>query len=57
MGAVEIAIIVAVGVAFLAAVGSIIYKKVKRKGGCCGCDCGCTSCHGCTQQKSDGDSK
>ena len=52
MGTVEIIIVVAVGVAFLVALGVIIYKKVKHKGGCCGCDCGCGSCncrmHGCT---------
>ena len=45
MGTVEIIIVVAVGVAFLSALGVIIYKKVKHKGGCCGCDCGCGSCN------------
>ena len=41
----EIAIIVVVAVAFVAAVGAIIYRKVKHKGGC---DCGCGSCpHAC----------
>ncbi|MDE6557806.1 MAG: FeoB-associated Cys-rich membrane protein [Clostridia bacterium] len=41
----EIAIIVVVAVAFAAAVGTIIYRKVKHKGGC---DCGCSGCpHAC----------
>ena len=41
----EIAIIVVVAVAFAAAVGVIIYRKVKHKGGC---DCGCEGCsHAC----------
>ena len=44
MGTVEIIIVVAVGVAFLVALGVIIYKKVKHKGGCCGCDCGSCNC-------------
>ena len=46
----DIAIICVVGVAFLVAVGVIIYKKVTKKGGCdCGCDCcphGCNCKHG-----------
>lgn len=41
MGAAEIAIIVVVCAAFAAAVGYIIYRKVKGKGGC---DCGCAGC-------------
>lgn len=45
MGALEISIIVIVSVAFAAAVGYIIYRKVTRKGGC---DCGCEGCpHAC----------
>ena len=45
MGAVDIVIICVVSVAFLAAVGVIIYRKIKHKGGC---DCGCESCpHNC----------
>lgn len=45
MGALEIAIIIVVAVAFAAAVGYIIYRKVTRKGGC---DCGCGGCpHAC----------
>ena len=48
MGAVDIVIICVVSAAFLAAVGVIIYRKIKHKGGCdCGCgdepahECGC----------------
>ncbi|MDE7380150.1 MAG: FeoB-associated Cys-rich membrane protein [Clostridia bacterium] len=45
MGALEIAIIVIVAAGFAAAVGYIIYRKVKHKGGC---DCGCEGCpHSC----------
>ena len=50
MGALEIAIIVVVCAAFAAAVGTIIYKKVTHKGGCCGCDCG-RGCAFCAQRK------
>lgn len=46
MNGVDIAVIVIVSVAFVAAVGSIIYRKVKHKGGGCG-DCGC-GCEGCS---------
>ncbi|MDE6850641.1 MAG: FeoB-associated Cys-rich membrane protein [Clostridia bacterium] len=46
MGAFDIIVIVAVSVAFLAVVGVIIYKKVTKKGG--GCGCGCEGCpHAC----------
>ncbi len=48
MNGVDIAVIVIVCVAFAAAVGRLIYRKVKHKGGCC--DCG--SCNGCTACKS-----
>lgn len=45
MGVVDIVIVCVVGVAFLSAIGIIIYRKVKGKGGC---DCGCSSCpHAC----------
>lgn len=44
MNAVEIAIIVVVSVAFVAAVAAIIIRKVKHKGGC---DCGCEGCPHC----------
>ncbi len=56
MGALEIAIIVIVSVAFVAAVGYIIYRKVKHKGGC---DCGCEGCpHACNcHPKSDNKTK
>ncbi|MCM1439081.1 MAG: FeoB-associated Cys-rich membrane protein [Roseburia sp.] len=41
----EIVIICVVAVAFLAAVGYLIYRKIKHKGGC---DCGCEGCpHAC----------
>ncbi|MGN0804799.1 MAG: FeoB-associated Cys-rich membrane protein [Candidatus Coproplasma sp.] len=47
----DIAIICVVGVAFLASVGVIIYKKVTKKGGCdCGCDCCPHSCN-CKNKK------
>ncbi len=36
----DIAIIVIVCVAFACVCGWLIYRKVKHKGGCCGCDCG-----------------
>ena len=56
MGAVEIAIVTVVGVAFLAAVGVIIYRKVKHKGGCCDCGCSsCPSCSACSQKKTGKD--
>ena len=46
MGAVDIAVLVIVCAAFVAAVGVIIYRKVTKKGGC---DCGCDCCpHGCS---------
>ena len=41
MGAVEIAVIVIVAVAFAGVSGWLIYRKIKHKGGCAGCDCGC----------------
>ncbi len=53
MGAFDIVAIVLVSVAFAAAVGVIIYKKIKHKGGC---DCGCEGCpHACNcHAKRDG---
>lgn len=49
MNGVEIAVIVIVSVAFVAALAGIIYKKIKHKGGCdCGCD-GCTHCGKCNK--------
>lgn len=51
MGALEIAIIVVVAVAFAAAVGYIIYRKVTHRGGC---DCGCSGCpHACHCHKGE----
>ena len=46
MNAVDIAVIVIVSVAVLGVIGYIIYRKLKHKG--IGCDCGCSSCSGCT---------
>lgn len=40
MNGVDIAIIVVVCVSFVAAAGYLVYRKVKHKGGCCGCGCG-----------------
>lgn len=49
MNGVDIAIIVVVCAAFAAAVGFLIYRKVKHKGGCC--DCGCEHCSGNCKDK------
>ncbi len=47
----DIAILVVVCVAVAAVFGWLIYRKVKRKGGCdCGCD-GCSSCNHCQTKK------
>lgn len=48
MSVTDIVVVVLVCVAVLAAVGVIIYRKVKHKGGCCDCCdcCGCTQCKG-----------
>lgn len=54
MNGLDIAIIVIVCVAFVAAAGFTIYKKIKRKGGCCDCcDCGggCGDCGKCKAGK------
>lgn len=45
MNGVDIAIIVIVCVAAAAAIGYLIYRKVKHKGGC---DRGCQGCSGCS---------
>ena len=45
MSGADIAVIVVVSVAFAAAVGIMIWRKLKHKGGCCDCDC----CHSCSQ--------
>ncbi len=53
MSAFDIAIAVVVPVLFLAAVGFIIYRKVKHKGSIdCDC-CNCSECHGCCNCKND----
>lgn len=48
----DIAILVTVCVAVAAVFGRLIYRKVKRKGGCpdCGCE-GCTACGKCSTKK------
>lgn len=46
MTAIDIAVIVVVSVAFAAAVGFMIYRKIKHKGGC---DCGCSDCCHCSR--------
>lgn len=42
MSAFDIIAIVLISAAFLAVVGSVIYKKVRHKGK--GCGCGCEGC-------------
>ncbi len=45
MNAFDIVVIVLVAVAFVGAVGYLIWRKAKGKGGC---DCGCSGCpHAC----------
>lgn len=52
MGALDIAIIVIVSVAVFAAIGTIIYRKLKHKGSGCGCGCdSCSACSKCNKQK------
>ncbi len=49
MGVIEI-VIISVAVGIVAAVlGVVIWRKVKGKGGCSGCDC--ASCKGCAAKK------
>jgi len=48
MNAIDIVVIAVVSVAFVAAVGWLIYKKIKGKGSGCGCGCeGCPHCNSC----------
>lgn len=47
MNTIDIAVIVIVGVAFIAVMGYLIYRKVKGKGGCCDCGCSCSLCNAC----------
>lgn len=48
MGPIDIAVIVVVGVAFAAVIGTMIYKKIKGKSSGCACGCeGCPHCGGC----------
>ncbi len=55
MSGVDIAIVVVVCVAVVAAAGVILYRKLKHKGGCCDCgsDCGgnCAHCKGIQSDK------
>lgn len=51
MNAWDIAIIVIVCVAFAGVCGWLLFRRLKHKGGCCGCDCvscggGCPHCKG-----------
>lgn len=49
MNAIDIAVIIIVSLAFVSAVGYLIYRKIKRKGsGCCDCGGSCGSCDGCS---------
>ncbi len=49
MKPIDIAIIVVVAALFAAALGYIIYRKLKHKGGC---DCGdCASCGACDKRR------
>lgn len=50
MSGIDIAIIVVVSVLFVAALGYIIYRKLKHKG-CCDC-ADCASCGACKNAKS-----
>lgn len=57
MGAFDIAVIVLVSVAFLGAVGYLIWRKAKGKGGC---DCGCSGCPyacNCGKRKDESEGK
>ncbi len=53
MSGIDIAIIVIVSVLFAAALGFLIYRKLKGKSGC---DCGgsCAACGLCNKRESDG---
>ena len=51
MGPFDIAVIVVVSVAVVAVFGWLIYRKIKHKGGCAGCDCGCGSGANCPHCK------
>ena len=44
MNGVDIAVIVIVCVGFVLAAGYLIYRKVKKKGGCCDCGGSCSAC-------------
>lgn len=51
MNAVDIAVIVAVGIAAVVAVGYLVYKRIKHKGGCCDCSACGRKCSRCKTQK------
>ena len=46
MGPFDIVVIVLISVAVLATAGTLIYRKIKHKGNCCGCS-GCAACDKC----------
>lgn len=46
----DIVVVVLISAAFLSVVGTVIYKKIKHKGGGCGdCGCGCEGCSLCNK--------
>lgn len=51
MNGVDIAVIVIVSVAVIGIAAWLIYRKVKHKGGCCDCGCGCNGCTACGKNK------
>ena len=55
MSGVDIAVTVVVCAAALAALGFILYRKLRHKGGCCDCGdcCGCSHCKDCNSEKSE----
>lgn len=54
MNPVDIAVIVVVSVAAAGVVAYLIYRKLKRKGGCCDCGESCGgSCPYCNGKKED----
>ncbi len=52
MGPFDIVVVVVISVAVIGVIAGIIYRKVKHKGGCCGCDCG--TCNGCSHCNGEG---
>lgn len=54
MGTFDIIVIAIICVAVLAVIGTVIYKKIKHKGGGCGCGCGCEGCSSCNLCEKNG---